>query len=275
LFLFSFLIKNVIDPPLTSIESVMTKNVVAARSNTPVTEVISLMVKFNVGTIPIVDSTTIPVGIITDGDVVREAALGKGISPLVNTGDIISASYITMSPETAVKDAAREMLSKRARILVTNRKSGALEGIVTTTDLLRVFSNILEDKPLTKFFTSNVKTLDVHASLKDAIELMFTKKLGSVILTTDGMPSAIVTERGLLGILNKNRNLNSITLDEVATKPLITAAFGVTVKEATSIMLEKGIKRLPLMKGEKLVGITTALDLVSAFLSKVEIRVTR
>jgi len=261
---------------LTSIESIMTKNVVAARSNAPVTEIITLMVKFNLGTVPIVDSKNIPVGIITDGDVVREAAVGKGISPLLNTGDIISASFIAMNPETPVTDAAREMLSRKARIIITNKKSGALEGIATTTDFLRVFSNTLQDKPLTSFFTPNVKTLDIHSSLKDAIELMFNKKLGSVILTTDGMPSAIVTERSLLRPLeNKKMNLNSISLEEVATKPLITAAFGVTVKEAASIMLEKGIKRLPLTKGEKLVGITTALDLVGAFLSKVEIRVTR
>ncbi|HYB03063.1 MAG TPA: CBS domain-containing protein, partial [Nitrososphaerales archaeon] len=78
----------------------MTKNVVAARSNAPVTEIITLMVKFNLGTVPIVDSKNIPVGIITDGDVVREAAVGKGISPLLNTGDIISASFIAMNPET-------------------------------------------------------------------------------------------------------------------------------------------------------------------------------
>ncbi len=234
------------------------------------------MVKFNVGTIPILDSNNIPVGFVTDGDIIREAVLGKGISPLVNTEDIISASFIAMNPETSVKDAAREMISRRARILVTNNKSGVLEGIVTTTDFLRVFSNTLVDKPLTEFYTPNVKTLDMHASVSDAIELMYTKKLGSVILTTDGMPSAIVTERSLLGILGqKNRKLDSITLEELATRPLITAPFGVTVKEAASIMLERGIKRLPLMKGEKLTGITTALDLVNAFLSKVEIRVTR
>lgn len=253
----------------------MSKNVIAARSNSPVLEIVSLMVKFSVGTIPIVDSNNVPVGFVTDGNIVREAVVGKGISPLLNTEDIISASFILVNPETEVKDAARKMISSRARILVANKRNGVLEGIVTTTDFLRVFSNTLEDRPLTNFYTPEVKTLDMHNSVHDAIDLMFSKKLGSVVLTTDGMPSAIVTERSLLNILNqKNKKLDSLALEEVATRPLITAAFGVTAKEATSIMLEKGIKRLPLMKGEKMIGIITALDVVRAFLSKVEIRVT-
>lgn len=261
---------------MTTIAGIMTKNVTAARTNTPVQEIISLMVKFNVGTIPIVDLKNIPVGILTDTDVVREAAVGRGISPLLDAEDVISTACITVRPEASVENAAREMISQKARLLVTHHSTGALEGIVTTTDFLRVFSNTLEDKPLTQpFFTPSVKTLDINAALAEAIDLMFERKMGSVILTTEDMPSAIVTERGLLSVLHKSeKKLESTSLKEVATQPLITAAFGVSVKEASSIMLEKGIKRLPLMKGEKLAGIVTSLDLVKAFLSKVEIRVT-
>lgn len=253
----------------------MTKNVVAARSDTPVNEIISLMVKFNIGTIPIVDSKNIPIRVVTESDIVREATIGRGISPLLDNEDIISASFLTLSPEVTVEYAAREMIARRARILVTS-KSGVLEGIVTTTDILRIFTNTLEDRPLPRVFISSVKTLDIHSSLKQASDLMFAKKIGSVVLTTDGMPSAIVTERSLLSALNsKGNKLESTSLEEVATKPLITAAYGVSVKEAASVLLEKGIKRLPLMKGESLAGITTSLDLVKAFLSKVEVRIVR
>lgn len=253
----------------------MTKNVVAARSDTPVTEIISLMVKYNVGTIPIVDSKNIPLRVVTESDIVREATIGRGISPLVDNEDIISSTFVTLVPEVTVEIAAHEMISQRARILVTS-KIGVLEGIITTTDFLRFFTNTLEDRPIPKVFISGVKTLDIHSSLKQAIDLMFTKKIGSVVLTTDGMPSAIVTERSLLSTLHiKGNKLESTLLEEVATKPLITAAFGVTVKEAASILLDKGIKRLPLMKGETLAGITTSLDLVKAFLAKVEVRMMR
>jgi CBS domain-containing protein len=47
--------------------------------------------------------------------------------------------------------------------------------------------------------------------------------------------------------------------------PLITASLGTAVHEAAAIMVEKHIKRLPITKDDKLVGVLTARDLVEAY----------
>jgi CBS domain-containing protein len=52
---------------------------------------------------------------------------------------------------------------------------------------------------------------------------------------------------------------------EEAKSPLITAPEGTSVHEAAAIMTMKHIRRLPIVKKDKLIGIITARDLVEAY----------
>lgn len=57
------------------------------------------------------------------------------------------------------------------------------------------------------------------------------------------------------------------TAADVMTKDVITIGPDATVTEAASLILDRDVKRLPVVEGDRLVGILTRKDLVRALLS--------
>jgi signal-transduction protein with cAMP-binding, CBS, and nucleotidyltransferase domain len=94
---------------------------------------------------------------------------------------------------------------------------------------------------------------------------MAKKHVGSVIVTSQEEPIGIFTERDLLTkFLAQDRSLIE-EVGNVCSSPLITAPIGISAHNAASIMVEKHVKRLPITKNGKLVGVLSARDLVEAY----------
>lgn len=82
------------------------------------------------------------VGIISDRDVKAELALSAGVElegQRRNAGQMMTREPITISPETSIAEAARQMLSARVSALPVVKDHRPI-GIVTETDLLEVLA---------------------------------------------------------------------------------------------------------------------------------------
>ena len=101
-------------------------------------------------------------------------------------------------------------------------------------------------------------------STPKAINLMYKKRIGSVLIIKDNVPFGIFTERDLLGVLKKNVSLQE-RLANYSTYPLITAKYGIKGNDAAEIMSKNKIKRLVLKKNDTVVAMVTARDIVDAF----------
>ena len=94
---------------------------------------------------------------------------------------------------------------------------------------------------------------------------MGKKRVGSVIVTRDGKPSGIFTERDLLStFIVQGRPLDT-QVGEACSAPMKTAPAGISIHEAAKIMAAQHVRRLPIMKKNKIAGIITARDLVEAY----------
>jgi CBS domain-containing protein len=120
-----------------------------------------------------------------------------------------------------------------------------------------------------KIMSSNVISLDISKTVGDAAALMTEKKVGSVIVTKDGRPFGIITERDLVRGLAKREELyfRASLLESFASHPLITARLTTTIEEAAEVMFKEKIRRLPIINESNVVaGIVTVTDL-AMFLS--------
>lgn len=121
-----------------------------------------------------------------------------------------------------------------------------------------------------KIMSVNVVSLDYSKTASDAALLMNTRNVGSIIVTKNDRPFGIVTERDLIRrIGKKDIYFRDILLEQIASRPLITAELQVTVEEAAQIMLKNKIRRLPIVNAgnkKQVAGIVTVTDL-SMFLS--------
>ncbi len=105
-------------------------------------------------------------------------------------------------------------------------------------------------------------SLDKSKSTRDGAETMLKDKIGSVVVTDGGKFVGIVTERDLLEkVIAAGKNPANVTLGEVMSSPLITIGAGQGLGEATSLMLQKNIRRLIATENGKIVGIFTQRDL--------------
>jgi CBS domain-containing protein len=110
------------------------------------------------------------------------------------------------------------------------------------------------------FMTKGVLTIDAEKTIFEAAELMSQKEVGDVVVVEGEIPRGIVTERDFVRrVVAKKRPLDT-KISDVMTKPLITIGPEASLKEAARKMVNKGIRRLPVVEQHKLVGIIVVSD---------------
>ena len=112
----------------------------------------------------------------------------------------------------------------------------------------------------------DVVCLDADESIESACKTMAERKIGSVVVTVEGKPAGIFTERDLLTkVYLKGVDMKSAKLRDFMSAPLITIRPNVSVREAARIMRQMKVRRLPVLDEQgKLVGIFTSADLATA-----------
>ena len=111
----------------------------------------------------------------------------------------------------------------------------------------------------------NVKTVRTDDSVHAAVLKMNKFQIGSVIVTNNGRAVGIITERNILErIVEPRLDPGTIWAKDIMSSPLVTVDPNDTVEEAAKIMAQKRIKKLPVVEGEKIVGVVSTSDIVRA-----------
>ncbi|HUN69651.1 MAG TPA: CBS domain-containing protein [Burkholderiales bacterium] len=122
------------------------REVVIAYRNTPLVEAARLMREHHVGSLVVVVdrlSERVPVGILTDRDIVV-AVVAKEVDPRTLTaGDVITGELVAVREKDGIPDALRLMREKGVRRVPVLTHSGALAGILTIDDLLDLMAEEL------------------------------------------------------------------------------------------------------------------------------------
>jgi CBS domain-containing protein len=110
--------------------------------------------------------------------------------------------------------------------------------------------------------TESVVTAAPDCPVRAIAEMMRERNVGSVILVgDDGILVGFVTDRDLaLSVLADGRD-PAEPAEGHATAPVITGAPEMGVEDAADLMVSHGIRRLPVLDGERLIGIVTLDDL--------------
>ena len=88
--------------------------------------------------------------------------------------------------------------------------------------------------------------------------------IGSVAITSKGKPAGIITERDLaLKVLLKNKKASEVKAKEIMSSPLITIEPQTSVEEACELVAKKGIKRLPVIENDVLIGFVSVRNILT------------
>lgn len=138
-----------------TVRDVMIEDVVSVSSSTPFKRLVDLLWINEVSALPVVDERGVLIGVVTESDLLARAEF-KPAAPSGSTskarllekletaapltaGDLMTSPVITARPDATLADTARLMRTTKLRRLPVLDRAGALVGMVSQVDLLKVF----------------------------------------------------------------------------------------------------------------------------------------
>jgi len=119
------------------VKDVMTADPACCIPETTLQEVAQMMVDNDCGEIPVVENqkTQLPIGVITDRDIVCRT-VARGLNPLdLIVGDCMSKPCVTVMPDMSVEECSRIMEENKIRRVPVVGADGACCGIVALADI--------------------------------------------------------------------------------------------------------------------------------------------
>lgn len=124
------------------------REVIVIQRDATVVEAAKLMRQYHVGAVIVVekrDGRQVPVGVVTDRDLVVEVVATELDENVITVGDIMAQEVFTIKESTASYEAIELMRRKTARRLPVVDETGELVGILTLDDALQLLSEELLD----------------------------------------------------------------------------------------------------------------------------------
>jgi CBS domain-containing protein len=111
----------------------------------------------------------------------------------------------------------------------------------------------------------SVITVSPDASAYEAVRISNKNKIGCLVVVDNSQIVGILTERDLLErVLEKCRNPKETKISEIMTRHVVMGKPDMELSEATRLMFENTVKKLPIIDGNRLVGIVTLTDIARA-----------
>jgi len=117
-------------------------------------------------------------------------------------------------------------------------------------------------KSLLKHKGAEVHTISPDASVIEAVRKMNEKKIGALLVVEEEKPAGMFTERDILKrVVDSGKDPSATKVGEVMSRDIIAIHPEATVEGAMAVMTEKRCRHLPVLDGEKLVGLVSIGDL--------------
>jgi len=111
--------------------------------------------------------------------------------------------------------------------------------------------------------TKNPRVVRRDTSVQEVVATMNKFNISSIIVVQEERPVGIITHRDIMSkIVQPRIPPDAVTAREVMSTPIVAIDEDSSIEEAARLMARKNIKKLPVVRDDKLVGIITSMDLV-------------
>ena len=121
----------------------------------------------------------------------------------------------------------------------------------------------------------DVITASPTVSVFDAVKLMEEKRIGCLLLMSKtGKVAGILSEKDCIRkVFLPEKDPHTILVKDIMSKKVVYTTLETTVDDCMSVMTQKRIRHLPVMDGQKLVGLISIGDLVKFVSSEQDIMI--
>jgi CBS domain-containing protein len=114
-------------------------------------------------------------------------------------------------------------------------------------------------------------SVECDTPVREAVALLAEHRIGSLPVVQSGKVAGIMSERDIVYCLARDgESVLDWPVEKVMTAPAITVTADVPVMAALSMMSQRRIRHLPVVKDEHLVGLVSIGDLVAYRIARIE-----
>ncbi len=109
--------------------------------------------------------------------------------------------------------------------------------------------------------TPNPRAAEPSMLLGEAAQLMKSEHIGALPVVENGRLVGVLTDRDIVvRVVAEGRDAQSVQIGDIASRELVTADPDQPIDEALRLMARRRVRRLPVVEGERLVGILARAD---------------
>jgi CBS domain-containing protein len=273
------------------VEDVMHPGVFTCSFDTPLEEVARMLASHRVHCVVGLGEATVGEprawGLVTDRDIVAAAATDHERG---TAGHSAATPTVTVGPHEHVRRAAELMTEHGVmHLLVVQPGTERPLGVISALDIAAALGGLAARVPtrggtrVDELMSTPVATVSAETSLKDVATMLVERGISAVPVVSDGEVLGVVSEadivaeeqgpqrKGSLARLLRSEDtdlaprLGARTAGEAMSAPAVTIEWWQPAAAAATLMTARAVKRLPVLRNGKLIGIVSRSDLVRAY----------
>ena len=268
-----------------SLHDVMTKNVYSVLKDTSIGDAKQILNEKKISRVLVVSDRK-PVGIITEKDITRSyfRKFDKFLKD-VTAEEIMSQNVATTHSNATIFNCAKIMSSRRISSVAILAKDGSTIGIITNTDIVKVFSKLgIPPREISNIMSSQVITASSDESLLSIESMMSRYKISRIIIQKDKVPLGVISSLDFVPVKipywigehaapddlkqfrekHKNefhdnllRNIAPFKARDIMTHNPITVNRDEDIEVAATLIAKNNVGGLPVLYRKKLTGFVT------------------
>ncbi len=250
------------------VKDVMTENPEYVNPSDLVTKARSIMRKHSRRCFPVVEDRKLT-GIVTRGDVMK---ITSSKTNLLVEG-IMTKNVITATSDENLSSCTRKMIKASVRQLPVV-EDDTLVGIISAYDILSVFVKngyTPVKKRISEIMTTDVIYCEQEDELSKIWDKMYSSGFSGFPVLKKGKVIGMITrsdiiKEGSVRLSKESGRTKVVPVKRAIKTPAITTTVNSKIEDATKIMTESGIIRLPITDKEgHLLGIVDVEDILRAY----------
>ncbi len=184
-----------------------------------------------------------------------------------------------LSMQATVINACEVMSSSGARLIPITDPERRLLGVITGMDIVDYFGGGIKyavvlkhyegrlypalSAPLREIANTKPLAVDVKSKLHDLLNLMVSYGVGALPVVNNDVVIGVITEGSLIKYLSSK--VVGVKVSEVMSSSVISLSHSNTLGIAMKLMVNLGIRRLPITKDGDVIGLITWKDIIDLF----------
>ncbi|MGE4299380.1 MAG: CBS domain-containing protein [Desulfovibrionaceae bacterium] len=212
-----------------------------------------------------------PVGIVTERNVLWAAAHCTVSAHDVTVRTVMSSPVLTVPHGTSVHDAYVLLTSSHVRHLVVVDERGLAVSVLTQTDLVAEIGDdyLAEVRTVASIMSASLVTGSPDTTLAEAVRLMAARSISCIVVVEDEFPVGIVTERDVVTFVADGASMGGLVLGDVMSRPVQTVVETMPAYEVALFMVDKPFRRVVVVDAQgRALSVVTQTDVVRGLESR-------